>query len=76
MEPEPKPQLVKSRNWNFSKVGTGTVNNSYGSTTLVQKAPPGLALVGHVCWFPVTLREDKCATKNLLMTGGVPLSLR
>jgi hypothetical protein len=50
LEPEPEPQLFKSRNrnWNhnffrsrnrnrnhnFSKVGTGTVKNSYGSTTL------------------------------------------
>ncbi len=39
-DPEPEPQCVKSRNWNrnrnrnFSKVGTGTVKNSYGSTAL------------------------------------------
>ncbi len=31
---KPEPELVKSRNRNFSKVGTGTVQNSYGSTTL------------------------------------------
>jgi hypothetical protein len=38
LEPEPEPKLFKSwnRNQNFSKVGTGTgtVKNSYGSTTL------------------------------------------
>jgi hypothetical protein len=36
MEPEPEPKLVKkrNRNHNCSKVGTGTVQNSYGSTTL------------------------------------------
>jgi hypothetical protein len=36
MELEPEPELFKSRNRNrnFSKVGTGTVKNSYGSTTL------------------------------------------
>jgi hypothetical protein len=33
---EPERQLVRSRkrNRNISKVGTGTVRNSYGSTTL------------------------------------------
>jgi hypothetical protein len=46
-EPEPKPelepQLFKSRNWNrnryhnFSKVGTGTVKNCYGSTTVAAR---------------------------------------
>jgi hypothetical protein len=49
MELEPEPKLFKSRNrnrnhnffksrnrnHNFSKVGTGTVENSYGSTTLL-----------------------------------------
>jgi hypothetical protein len=42
-EPEPgtvtcqksEPELVKSRNLNISKVGTGTVKNSYCSATLV-----------------------------------------
>jgi hypothetical protein len=38
LEPEPEPKFFKSRNRNrnFSKVGivTGTVKNSYGSTTL------------------------------------------
>ncbi len=38
-EPEPEPYLFKSwnRNHNFSKVetGSGTLKNSYGSTTLV-----------------------------------------
>jgi hypothetical protein len=38
----------RNRDRNLSKVGTGTVKNSYGSTTLVQKAPPGLAMVGLV----------------------------
>jgi hypothetical protein len=31
-EPEPEP-------FNFSKVGTGTVKNSYGSTTLPEQQP-------------------------------------
>jgi hypothetical protein len=39
MELEPEQELFKSRNrnrnHNFSKVGTGTVKNSYGSTTLL-----------------------------------------
>ncbi len=39
LEPEPEPQLFKSwnqnQNHNFSKVGTGTVKNSYASTTLI-----------------------------------------
>ncbi len=40
LDTEPEPELVKSgnrnRNLNFSKVGYGTVKNSYGSTTLPQ----------------------------------------
>ncbi len=53
LEPEPEPELFKSRNrnrnhnlfksrnrnHNFSKVGTRTVKNSYGSTTLATKVP-------------------------------------
>ena len=40
MELEPEPELFESRNRNqnhnnFSKVGTGTVKNSYGSITLI-----------------------------------------
>ncbi len=52
LEPEPEPELFKienrnrnqnffnsrNRNHNFSKVGTGTVKNSYGSTTLLVMA--------------------------------------
>ncbi len=38
LEPEPEPELFlsrnRNRNHNFSKVGTGTVKNSYGSPTL------------------------------------------
>jgi hypothetical protein len=39
-QPEPEPKLFK--NWNrnnFSKVGTGTVENIYGSTMLIAKMP-------------------------------------
>jgi hypothetical protein len=43
MEPEPIAKPVKIRNWNrtgnLSKVGTGTVKNSYGSATLQKIIP-------------------------------------
>jgi hypothetical protein len=38
MELEPKLFKSRSRNHYFSKVGTGTVNNSCGSTTLAVSA--------------------------------------
>jgi hypothetical protein len=54
MEPEPEPLLVKSRkrNHNFSKVGTGTVKNSYDFTTLTV----------HVVEYPGFYRRPPCLT--------------
>ena len=55
LEPEPEPELFKSRNQNqnhnFSKVGTGTVKNSYGSTTLLTLHPHTVEQVSSMRWY-------------------------